>query len=274
MKKLTVIFSLLILSLNAFAQHSDKNNSDNVDFVIIELKLGAVLGGYKNGKFIKAKDSAKGVKVGEDYTLFGFDTQNEDGAIKLTKMNDPEMDICPEYYSVETNSNAKSGVALSSNARWNATPRIPKAISPNNRVYRGIVRKFLRSQGIRRPKVNIQKILRIDLEGDGQDEVLIQANNRPENIMPNIKRGDYSFILLRKIVDGRVKNIVLTGDFHKKNAEFNVFNKFELSSILDLDADGKMEIVTYGAYYEGAWAEAYKVEGGKVSKVLETGCGV
>lgn len=276
MKKTLLLICLLTLSLSVFAQHSkDQVDNDGIDYLIIEMKLGAVLGGYKNGKFVNAQAAAKGLKINEDYTLFGMNVGKNEGILKVTKRYETMDDICPEYVGVETDSKAKSGVALSSNARWNATPRIPKVVSSNSRVYRGVVRKFLQSEGIRRPNVKIQKILRVDLEGDGTDEVLIQATNRPNNRFPSVKRGDYSFVLLRKIVGGKVKNILLTGEIHKKSTDMSVFSIFEISTVLDLDADGKMEVVTYGSYHEGAWSVAHRIDkNGKSKNLLETGCGV
>jgi hypothetical protein len=238
------------------------------------MRIGAILGGYKNGRLVNAETAAKGAKFGEGYTLFGPDIAVKGSPLKLTKVHDPMMDICPDYYGVETDSKIRTGVALSSSVRWNATPRIPKKIASSNRVYRGIVRKFIEEKGIKRPRVEIKKILRVDLEGDGQDEVLIHAGNRKGRTGFDTKAGEYSFILLRKIVDGRVKNILLAGDIVTKNREGDIPYNYELSSILDLDGDGKMEIVTYGEYYEGSWVEAFQIKAGKANKVLETGCGV
>ena len=41
-----------------------------------------------------------------------------------------------------------------------------------------------------------------------------------------------------------------------------------------LNGDGKMEIVVFGEYYEGAFSSVYEISGNKAAKVLETGCGV
>lgn len=279
MKKMLVLICLLIFGLPAFAQemrsdgHPAQGNN-GIDFVILEMKLGAVLGGFKDGKFVNAEAASNGVKLGEEYSLFGLNLDKSDGVLKLTKMHEPDIDVCPEYYSVETDDKAQSGVALSSNARWNPTPRTPKEIDPKNRVYRAIVRKFIRTKGIKSPDVEIKKILKVDLEGDGQDEVIIQASNRKDRPGFDTKTGDYSIIMLRKIVKGKVKEFLLAGDITTKDIEGDIPYNYELSAILDLDADGKMEIVVYGAYYEGSWAEAIQLKNGKAKSILNSGCGV
>lgn len=279
MKKILTFVCLLTLGLSVFSQNESgqdkpKSIDSGVDYLILEMRLGAILGGFEAGKFVNAKTASKDFKVGQDYKLFELNGGQNQRVLRTKSMSTDMDDICPEYVSIETVEKAESGVALSSNAKWNATPRIPKVINSNNRVYRGIVRKFIQTKGIKRPNVKIQKILRVDLEGDGQNEVIIQASNRTGGPGFETKAGEYSFIMLRKIVDGRVKNIVLMEDFVTKNSPSDIPYNFELSAILDLDADGKMEIVTYGAYYEGAWVEAYQIKQGKANKILETGCGV
>ncbi|MEZ5344491.1 MAG: hypothetical protein R2681_02950 [Pyrinomonadaceae bacterium] len=72
-----------------------------------------------------------------------------------------------------------------------------------------------------------------------------------------------------------VENIVLEGEFYPKETEFSAPNKHNITGIIDLDGDGKMEVVIYGAYYEGAWVSTFQIlTGAKPKKVLETGCGV
>lgn len=279
MKKLSALFVLLILGFSAFAQskadgHQTAINKSGMDIVILEMNLSSVLGGYKNGKFVDSKTASKSIKIGDEYTLFDLDFGKNNSTLEVTKLNDPDLDICPEYFSVKTNKEIRSGVAFSSDAGWNAIPRIPKMIDPKNIVYQGIIRKYIRTKGIKNPNVVIKKILKVDLEGDGQDEVIIHASNRPDITGYDTKFGDYSFILLRKIVKGKVENIKLAGEFITKNTENDIPYNFDLSAIVDLDGDGKMEIVTNGDYFEGAWVEAFQIKDGKANKILETGCGV
>ena len=44
-------------------------------------------------------------------------------------------------------------------------------------------------------------------------------------------------------------------------------------AVLDLNGDGRMEIVTYGRYYEGDWFDVFDLEGLAAKKVLTAGCG-
>ncbi len=52
-------------------------------------------------------------------------------------------------------------------------PREVEAISPQNETYRQVLADYLISQDIATPDVQIEQILRADLEGDGRMEVLV-----------------------------------------------------------------------------------------------------
>ena len=60
---------------------------------------------------------------------------------------------------------------------WNALPRKPAIADATQSVYVEAVCDFLKNRGIADPKVRITRILRVDLEGDGEEEVLISATN-------------------------------------------------------------------------------------------------
>ncbi len=278
MKKLSIIIALITLTTALFAQDKmiaekmrNKNFSNSV--IILDLKLGAVLGGFKGGKFVNSK-IASAENSGGDFTNFGINFGTASEAFKALKIAETLDDVCSGYYTFETSYAAKSGVALSSNAGWNATPRTGIEIDAGNRVYRGIVRKYIRSKGIKNPDVQIRKILKIDLEGDGVDEVLIHADNRNGEAGFETTSGDYSFVILRKIVNNKLETILLDGEFITKNTENDIPILFEPTAIADLNGDGIMEIVIYNAYYEGSASEVFRIVNGKAVKVLETGCGV
>ena len=62
-------------------------------------------------------------------------------------------------------------------ATWNALPRKPLIANATRAFYADAVRDFLKSRGIDHPQVRITRILRGDLDRDGQEEVLISATN-------------------------------------------------------------------------------------------------
>ncbi|MCB1024016.1 MAG: hypothetical protein KDB79_06495 [Acidobacteria bacterium] len=309
MKKLLIALSVFIFCFNTFAQVSKNAGevsggiTNPVRFLVMENwdetekrpNFSALLGGLQNGQYADAKTASKFADQGS-FTLYGLEGPNE-GEAKITKINNEMGDICEDFFGVEIDESVSTGILVSSDAAWDPMPRIPVSFSPKNPVYVKIVRDFLRTKGIANPFVEIQQIYKVDLEGDGTDEIVIRATHYKGGLNPSTTAGDYSFVMVRRIfrkpIYGRpgvkkdgsllvpkinkenVENILLAGEFYPKAAEFNAPNEYDLTGLLDLNGDGKMEIVIYGAYYKGAWVEAYELlSGAKPKKVLETGCGV
>jgi hypothetical protein len=124
---------------------------------------------------------------------------------------------CPDTLIVSLSSKPKEGV-IGLAAPWNALPRKPVMMDVTQSAYLDAVRDFLKGRGISDPKVRITRILRIDLEGDGEDEVLTNATNyftdRDEVPMHAPKRGSYSIVILRRVVPGKVQTQVVAGEVY------------------------------------------------------------
>lgn len=112
-------------------------------------------------------------------------------------------------------------------------------------------------------------MFKVDLEGDGVDEVLISANHigpKTEQLQPPIvdkhnrplyaSEGDYSFVQLRSVVNGKLVTNLLDEDFHlPRSAEEKMIPPLEprtysIAAIMDLNGDGRMEIVITCVYFE------------------------
>ena len=135
-----------------------------------------------------------------------------------------------------------------------------------------IAADFLKTKGIVKTKIKLSQIVQIDLEGDGQNEVLITGNFYKKGLMEEQSAGDYSFVLLRRIVKGKTRDVLIEGDFFTKRGEYAPPNEREILAIADLNGDGKMEIVLHSFYYEGSWNQVFEIKGTKLSKVLEVSC--
>ncbi len=140
---------------------------------IIEIETGYFFGASENGKWIKADQAAKSVANKITYQVYSLTKLvGQITAAKPTSVEEP----CPDTLMVSLSSKPKDGV-IGLAAPWNALPRKPIIADTTQPVYVDAVCDFLKSHGIAGPKVRITRILRIDLEGDGEDEVLINATN-------------------------------------------------------------------------------------------------
>jgi len=139
----------------------------------------------------------------------------------------------------------------------------------------------LKTKGIEQPKVKIDNILRVDLDGDGEDEVLISATNyfsKDDRVPMRSPAGSYSMVLLRHVVAGKVETQLVEGEFHpkayvRKGDNFDAPNAYKVIAVLDLDGDGKMEVVVGSNYYEGEEITIYRCDPRKVEALLSVSCG-
>ena len=160
-------------------------------------------------------------------------------------------------------------------AAWNALPRKVRIADPTQQVYIDAVRDFLKARGIKDPKVKMKRILRVDLDGDGEEEVLLSATNylsaEEEEVPASSPEGSYSIVLLRRVVAGKLKTQVIAGEVHANADHSNAPNYYDVSAVLDLDGDGKLEVVVHSSYYEGGSTTIYRCERAKITPVLGSG---
>jgi len=241
---------------------------------MVEIDTGYLFGGSTNGKWIKAEKAAKSMKGRTAFHVFGL-TQ-EVGKATGSKPKPAEAEVCADMLEVSLPSKSKEGV-IALSAPWNALPRKPQIADPTQQVYIDAVREFLESRRLSDPKVKITRILRVDLDGDGEDEVLINATNFSTEDgdvpMDTAAPGSYSIVLLRRVVAGKVETELIAGDFYVKDESSPAY-VYKVPAVLDLNGDGKLEVVVHSHYYEGAGTTIYDCSSGKCEAVLSVECGV
>jgi hypothetical protein len=257
----------ILLLLSATAMAADLHP-------IVEMETDYLFGGSADGKWVKAEKAAKSMKGRTAFRVFGL-TQ-EVGKATGGKPKPADADVCSDMLEVSLPSKAKDGV-IALSAPWNALPRTPQIADPTQQVYVDAVREFLESRRMSDPKVKITRILRVDLDGDGEDEVLINATNyfTEDGDVPldTAAPGSYSIVLLRRVVAGKVQTELIAGEFYVKD-ESSASNLYEIPGVLDLNGDGNLEVIVHSHYYEGAGTTIYDCSGGKCKAVLSVECGL
>jgi hypothetical protein len=155
-------------------------------------------------------------------------------------------------------------------ADWDLRPspvRVDASLTDDDRQ---AVVDVLMQLGIEADPVIFQSIA-ADIDGDGTEEVVIVSKFLPDNLFG--RPGDYSVVLLRKMIEGEWQTAVLETSVAEVDQAYILSHS--IAAIADLNGDGKMEIVVDAAYYEGSGTSAYEYIDDDLGPqpVLAGGCG-
>lgn len=139
-----------------------------------------------------------------------------------------------------------SGVAIS--APFDLQPYLYDDEGTDDGTYAAFASDLLASRGLDIDEPVIKQLVRTDLEGDGVNEVLVVA----EEVTPGLllQPGDYSILFLRKVIEGEVQTAVLD-ETVVMDEDDQFLGAHSVGTVADLNGDGRMEIVSNSAYFEG-----------------------
>ena len=234
-----------------------------------------LLGGFIDGEWVGYEDLQTEEKF-SPYKILRrqpfkiYSSRGFEGNGTAMDVEEPGQGLNTLMLSVRTRNGEllESGSArLAIDCIWNPQPRQAQALPTQNANYQKIVQSYLAQNGLRNVTPNIVQLFRVDLEGDGVDEVVITAQNilkpaqkgfsweldqplNKDGIIPGgALKGNYSMVLVRKIVNGEVREIPLEQFVSLKNArpvddeEWVVPPVHKIHQFADVDGDGTLEII-------------------------------
>lgn len=240
-------------------------------YPVVDAELGYLLGGTHNGRWIDAHTYAAYLQDTERpyniYTLAGAR-----GVVTGSPPVAPGG-ICSQPLVTFNPSHDLAG-AIALVATWDAAPRLAQPLPPDTAVYREVIAMLLQEQGVAEPEVQISSIQRVDLEGDGRDEVLIIASRLMAGTgAPPAAAGDYSLVVLRKVIDDTaVTTIPLALNVYPEAKDLAYPSQYRILGLLDLNGNGRLEIVVEADRYEGHLVTVYEVTPSGAQPVLQGGC--
>ena len=165
---------------------------------------------------------------------------------------------------------------------------LPRRVEPLDRAsatYRTAAAEALATVGIDDDAPELTQLYRVDLDGDGSDEVLITAHRRSNAELADAEPGDYSAVLVRRIDGGGVETQVVAhslaegpddDDDDDGDDDGGLAFRYDhrIDAVADLNGDGTLEVVVDSPYYEGSGTTVHAVaSGGQLDEVLAATCG-
>jgi len=194
------------------------------------------------------------------------------GETKLSKVETSEICSNPTYQA--NKAKLRDQVATLIGPSWKATPSKPQIFDPKNPTYQKLVAAWLQKQGIDDPQPELTQLWRIDLDGDHREEVLIAAS-RHRGSATSTSAGDYSILLLRKLVNSNdVVTLPIQSEIYPEECIAEcALATHEIIGLLDFNNDGSLEIISRSTAYESYSQSIYVIENNRVEKQLEWFCG-
>ncbi len=236
-----------------------------------------VVGGYDLGQKKWRDDRAiqNSFYPGTNFGL--FDLTGRRGTTTIDRAQFEE--VPPGYLARARSKIVGEGIGVAVANVPTPVPRTPRPQTLQSPIYIAAMTNLLRQKGWSGSRARLMQHLRVDLNGDGNEEVLLGAQSHPEmGGISSAKRGYYSAVALRFYDATRkadkVQLVPLQVEIIKRDIQFGAPEGHEILSCVDSNGDGAMEIVVRSHYYEGESITVFAFDGHRVRQVLSAGWGV
>lgn len=237
-------------------------------YLVVDAEAAQLFGAAAGDQWLVADSAAQYAVGGERYRLYGLQGALGEG---IGTAASPPSETCTNpAIHIERE---RAGGAIAIQGAWDAMPRIP-IHQHSQPVYREAMAERLRAHGIAEPEVRITQILRIDLDGDGVEEVLVSSNLQ-RGMGTSAQPGDHALVLLRRVIDGDIVTVPLREEFYPDGCVAECAPAtLGIAGVVDANGDGEMEVILAFTYYEGEGRALYEIDEDGAREVLSWRCGV
>lgn len=230
------------------------------------------LGWWDGSEWLDAEtEGALPVVGGEDYQVVVGDTLSLTTAGPQTLVCEPLDLIGVQLADPDLLGDFPGPYGVAISAPWPLQPHLYLE-DVDDGSFGAVAAELLATRGLDVASPVIKQVVRTDLEGDGVNEILVVA----EDVSPGFifELGDYSILFMRKVVDGVVQTAILEESV-AVDEESQFGGAYLVGTVADLNGDGKMEIVTNGAFFEGFGISVWEYVDDDLGPVLQLqgGCG-
>ena len=216
-----------------------------------------------------------------------------DMGLAITARGLEKIQRAPSARTATANEPKALDALLAGNSQ-NLVPRHATKLNTKNAAYTKALKEYLGRNGLPDAIPQIIQLFKVDMEGDGTDEVVIVARNvsgqdaaatmwetyKPQSAATDApkaaKKGDYALVLARKIVGGKVRDIPLSQSIVLKSAvpgDAGLTLPFlhKTHPFADVNGDGIMEVIVGENSRNGLVYNAYTIKDGKAVSVPVAG---
>lgn len=208
-----------------------------------------VLGWWDGADWLDAEsEEILPISGGEDYQTVVGDDLGMTTAGPQTTVCDPLELIGVELADPDLLGDYPGPYGVAISAPFDLQPHLYDDGEVDDGTYAGFASDILAGNGLEVDVPIIKQLVRTDLEGDGVNEVLVVA----EEVTPGLllQPGDYSILFMRKVIEGEVQTAIME-ETVVMDEDGQFLGAHSVGTVADLNGDGKMEIVSNSAFFEG-----------------------
>jgi hypothetical protein len=157
---------------------------------------------------------------------------------------------------------------------WPLQPRPVAAVGIDAPVYQAVGESLLAG----RPDIDptngeVVQVLRVDLDGDGTEEVLVSFRYLSAPDFGAV--GDFSIVYARFVrLDGSVDDQIVWEHLVPDSPTFPAVGRASVAAVADLNGDGVMEVAIRSVFWEYVGILIYEMNWAGLVGVMGGGCGV
>jgi hypothetical protein len=222
-----------------------------------------LLGGVEKKMWLTPDMSAARFTGPLQYDVHPFQGESVQLAIDALQFSPPS-----KGYGIRTDT-AVEGTGIVAVAQgWQVLRRNVEELASDNDFYKQAVIDWLTAKGVTSPQLGVLHVFRVDIEGDGVDEIFINATHLDES-QHTTQAGDYSIILMRKVVGNDAVTLPIIGDIYdSQTPEVTYPATYSLGNFIDLNQDAVLEVVVDTQAWENFGAIIYQINNQDVNRVL------
>ncbi len=159
---------------------------------------------------------------------------------------------------------------------WTLKPRPVAVTSTAPDAYRALGAAAFDDEPVDGASGTVEQLVVTDLDGDGDDEALVSFEFIQPSAGPGAA-GDLAALLVVDATTRAAETVLLSAvpeqDPDADTASFEIIERYRILDVVDLNGDGRMEVLVHAWYYEGAAVIVYTYADGQLTEVLAAGCG-